>query len=109
VFHFQSGISVAVQFRRIALRTSRIRLRAGQAGSGRSGPDHLSLHTAPQALSGGQQRRLALAVQLIRQPHLLLMDEPTAGLIGRSATTEFIAKLKKDWTLLLVTHDAGNC
>jgi len=29
-FNFQSGISVAVQFRRIALRTSRIRLRAGQ-------------------------------------------------------------------------------
>lgn len=74
------------------------------------GLEHLSLNTSPHALSGGQQRRLALAVQLIRQPHLLLLDEPTAGLDWsmRRQLVNLLAKLKKDWTLLVVTHDAGD-
>lgn len=74
------------------------------------GLEHLALSTPPHALSGGQQRRLALAVQLIRQPHLLLLDEPTAGLDWsmRQQLVNLLAKLKKDWTLLVVTHDAGD-
>ncbi|MBW4636296.1 MAG: energy-coupling factor ABC transporter ATP-binding protein [Iphinoe sp. HA4291-MV1] len=77
---------------------------------GEVGLEHLSLSTPPHALSGGQQRRLALAVQLIRQPHLLLLDEPTAGLDWsmRRQLVNLLAKLKKDWTLLVVTHDAGD-
>ena len=73
------------------------------------GLEHLPLYTAPQSLSGGQQRRLALAVQLIRQPHLLLLDEPTAGLDWsmRRQLVNLLAKLKNDWTLLVVTYDAG--
>jgi energy-coupling factor transport system ATP-binding protein len=74
------------------------------------GLEHLSLSTPPHALSGGQQRRLALSVQLIRQPNLLLLDEPTAGLDWsmRRQLVNLLAKLKKDWTLLVVTHDASD-
>ena len=71
------------------------------------GLDHISLKISPHALSGGQQRRLALAVQLIRQPNVLMLDEPTAGLDWsmRIQLTELLAKLKQHWTLLVVTHD----
>lgn len=70
---------------------------------------HLSRDTDPYALSGGQQRRLALAVQLIRQPYLLLLDEPTAGLDWsiRRQVIGLLKALKRDWSLLIVSHDAG--
>ncbi len=70
----------------------------------------LPLQTSPHALSGGQQRRIALAVQLVRQPNLLLLDEPTAGLDWsvRQQLVTLLARLKQEWTLLIVTHDAGD-
>lgn len=71
------------------------------------GLGNLSMHTSPQALSGGQQRRLALAVQLLRQPYLLLLDEPTAGLDWsmRKQLISLLEKLRQNWTLLVVTHE----
>ena len=73
------------------------------------GLDHISLNISPNALSGGQQRRLALAVQLIRQPNILMLDEPTAGLDWsmRKQLAKLLAKLKEHWALLVVTHDPG--
>ncbi|NJL51985.1 MAG: energy-coupling factor ABC transporter ATP-binding protein [Hydrococcus sp. SU_1_0] len=73
------------------------------------GLDHISFSTSPHALSGGQQRRLALAVQLIRKPNILMLDEPTAGLDWsmRINLAQLLAKLKEHWTLLVVTHDPG--
>jgi energy-coupling factor transport system ATP-binding protein len=72
------------------------------------GLDQLSMETAPHSLSGGQQRRLALAVQLIRKPYLLLLDEPTAGLDWsmRQQVANLLGQLKKNWSLLVVSHDA---
>lgn len=72
------------------------------------GLDQLSLSAIPHQLSGGQQRRLALAVQLIRQPNVLLLDEPTAGLDWsmRRQLVKLLERLKVHWTLLIVTHDA---
>src|SRR5207248_8809258 len=63
--------------------------------------------TRCRRLSGGQKRRLALAVALVGNPSLVFLDEPTAGIDpqARLPTWEIIRDLKRRGaTVLLTTH-----
>ena len=67
----------------------------------------ISLQLPPERLSGGQQRRLALAVQLLRGAEVLLLDEPTAGLDWsvRSDVLDLLAALSQQRVVIVVTHE----
>jgi len=63
----------------------------------------------PSMLSGGMQKRLALARAIVTRPELVFFDEPTAGLdpLRRNAVFTMIAKYQRQFgfTALVVTHD----
>jgi len=68
------------------------------------------LRHLPSELSGGQQQRVAIARALVKEPKVLLADEPT-GNLDEGTRDEIIALLEKLWrelklTLILITHDS---
>jgi len=72
---------------------------------------------SPFDLSGGQKRRVAIAGVIVTKPHILILDEPAAGLDpkGKNEIMELLHKLHREWckTVIIVSHDmdevAENC
>lgn len=67
--------------------------------------------TRVRRLSGGEKQRLALAVALVGDPEVLILDEPTAGMDpeARHATRGVIADLRAaGHAILMTTHDLGD-
>lgn len=60
-----------------------------------------------KTLSGGMQRRLNIALALVHDPELIILDEPQAGLDPQSRilVRDYIRQLAKTKTIILTTHD----
>jgi putative ABC transport system ATP-binding protein len=65
----------------------------------------------PSELSGGQQQRVAIARALVKEPKVLLADEPT-GNLDEDTRDEIIGLMERLWqqqslTMIMVTHDSA--
>lgn len=60
-------------------------------------------------LSGGQKQRVAIARELVKNPEVIIADEPTAALDSKSAsiTMDILKQLSRSKTVIVVTHDAS--
>jgi ABC-type multidrug transport system ATPase subunit len=67
--------------------------------------------TRTSALSGGQQKRVNVALELLTKPSLLFLDEPTSGLdpgLDKSVMEQMAALAHDGRTVIVVTHSVAN-
>jgi ABC-2 type transport system ATP-binding protein len=103
------GISPAVKVGEIVRRTAALYPASADIGELLEQLDLVRLRRRTfRQLSGGEQRRVALALALVGRPQVAFLDEPTAGVDpeGRQAIRQIVAELRRDGvTVLLTTHD----
>ncbi|ELC8441395.1 ATP-binding cassette domain-containing protein [Clostridium perfringens] len=60
-------------------------------------------------LSGGQKQRVAIARELVKNPEVIIADEPTAALDAKSAAIimDLLKQIAKTRTVIIVTHDTS--
>lgn len=97
---------VAFAPRRLGLSDEQVEKRVGEA-LGALGAGHLA-ERSPFALSGGEQRRVAIAGVLAMGPEVLVLDEPTAGLdpATREGLLDVVRALREGGvSVVVVSHD----
>ncbi len=66
-------------------------------------------YRTPDTLSGGQQQRIAIARAIVKNPRVILADEPTGNLDEANTVLvmDLLKEISRDHLVLLVTHEAN--
>ena len=103
------NVAYGVRINRMAANTSDLHDRVEKALTDAALWDEVKdrLRSSAFSLSGGQQQRLCIARALAVEPEVVLMDEPASALdpIATQKIEELIVALKKQYTIVIVTHN----